>query len=244
MKKNYALTLKFKGTAYCGWQVQKNALSIQTVVQDALERIFGSRLGVTGCSRTDSGVHANEYVCNIRNAPELNPAKIPLAVNTHLPADIAVTSAREVDDSFHARYSAKGKEYVYHIWNNRIHNPFLTETALHFSGRLNTDKAEAFTAGIVGRQDFASFMAAHSKIEDTVRGVWYFKVEREGDLISFIVAADGFLYNMARIMSGTLLQYMTGRITEPIESIIAAKDRNKAGITLPPHGLFLNKIFY
>lgn len=241
---NYALTLKFKGTAYCGWQVQKNALSVQTVVQNAVEDIFKTRLGITGCSRTDSGVHANEYVCHIRCAPEFEIGKLPLAINSRLPKDIAVISAISVDDSFHARYSAKGKEYVYRIWNSQIHNPFFTDMALHYPKPLDCVKAAEIASGVVGKQDFSSFMAAHSKIEDTVREIWYFKVEREGDFVNFIVAADGFLYNMVRIICGTILRSLRGHITVPISTIINAKDRNFAGATLPAHGLYLNKIFY
>ena len=241
---NYALTLKFKGTNYCGWQVQSNATGIQSVLQDAIERVFGSRLGVTGCSRTDSGVHANEYVCHIKNAPDFDTERLPLAINTHLPKDIAVTGSRVVDDSFHARYSAKGKEYTYRIWNSRAHNPFCTDTALHYPRLIDTDKAAQLAKGFVGKKDFASFMSAHSKIKDTVRDVWYFRVERDGDFVSFVVAADGFLYNMVRIMCGTLLQSTLGSITMPIGSIIEEKNRNSAGITLPPHGLYLNKVFY
>lgn len=241
---NYALTLCFKGTAYCGWQVQSNALSIQTVVQNAVEQVFGTRLGISGCSRTDSGVHANEYVCHIKNAPEIDVESLPLAINTHLPKDIAVTAARIVDDSFHARYSAKGKEYVYLIWNSRVRNPFYSDTALHYPKYIDCGKAAEIAKDFVGRHDFASFMAAHSKIEDTVREVWYFKCEREGDFVRFIVAADGFLYNMVRIMCGTLLQCLNGQIKEPLSAVIEAKSRSKAGPTLPPHGLYLNKIFY
>jgi tRNA pseudouridine38-40 synthase len=106
---NYALTLRFKGTRYCGWQVQTNAISIQSVVQDAVEKVFGTRFGISGCSRTDSGVHANEYVCHIKNVPEIDVSRLPLAINSHLPRDIAVTAAKVVDNDFHARYSAKGK---------------------------------------------------------------------------------------------------------------------------------------
>lgn len=241
---NYALKLRFKGTAYCGWQVQKNAVSVQAVVQDAIECIFGSRLGVSGCSRTDSGVHANEYVCHIKNAPEFDTIRLPLALNTHLPGDISVIAAKEVDENFHARYYAKGKEYIYYIWNSPTRNPFCNETALHYPKPIDIKRAAVIADDFSGQQDFASFMAAHSKIKDTVRNVWYFKTERDGDMVKFIIAADGFLYNMVRIMCGTLLQALNGRIKEPISAVIAAKDRSKAGPTLPAHGLFLNKIFY
>jgi tRNA pseudouridine38-40 synthase len=241
---NYALTLKFKGTAYCGWQVQNNSVSIQSVVQDAAEQVFGSRLGITGCSRTDSGVHANEYVCHIRNAPEIDVVRLPLAINSHLPKDVAVTDARTVDDSFHARYSAKGKEYVYLICNSYIHNPFFADTALHYPKYIDCGRAAEIAKDFEGKHDFTSYMAAHSKVKDTYREVWYFKAERDGDFVRFTVAADGFLYNMVRIMCGTLLQCLSGHIKIPISNIINAVDRSKAGPTLPAHGLYLNKIFY
>ncbi|MDD4421768.1 MAG: tRNA pseudouridine(38-40) synthase TruA [Eubacteriales bacterium] len=241
---NYALTLSFKGTKYCGWQVQKNALSVQEVVQDAIEGVFGTRLNLTGCSRTDSGVHANEYVCNIKSTMEIDTCKLPLAINSHLPKDIAVTAARVAEDSFHARYSAKGKEYIYRIWNSRIHNPFYAETAYHYPKKIDVEKADLIASCFVGHHDFSSFMAAHSKIKDTVREVFYFKAERDGDFVNLIVAADGFLYNMVRIMCGTVLQIISGRIVLPVCDIIAAKNRSEAGVTLPASGLYLNRIFY
>lgn len=241
---NYALKLMFKGTAYSGWQVQKNAVGIQSIVQDAIENVFGERLGVSGCSRTDSGVHANEYFCHVKNAPVFDTNKLPLALNTHLPRDISVTAAFEVDDSFHSRYSAKGKEYLYLLWNSKTPNPFHTDTALWYPKYIDCDFADEVARDFVGKHDFSAFMAAHSKIKDTVRDVWYFRVEREGDYVKFVVAADGFLYNMVRIMSGTLLQISNRKIKAPVSSIINSKQRSNAGMTLPAHGLYLNKVFY
>ncbi len=240
---NFAISIRFLGTRYAGWQVQKNAVSIQSTVQDAVEKVFGTRLGVSGCSRTDSGVHANEYVFHIKNAPYIPPQRIPMALNAYLPDDIGAFYAREVDDSFHARYSCKGKQYVYRIWNCSIRNPLYAETTYFYHHIIDIDKINVHASDFVGRQDFRSYMCIKSDAVDTVREVTECFVTREGDLVSIYVSADGFLYNQVRIMAGTLLAAEAGRI-KSVRAVTEAADRNMAGMTLPAHGLWLNKVFY
>ncbi len=238
----YALTVAYKGTAYSGWQVQKNAPSVQSTLQDAVERVFGERLGVTGCSRTDSGVHALAYVCHIESEKEIRPDKLALALNMHLPLDISVIDARVERADFHARYSALGKEYVYLIRNSRNRNPFLEGGAYLYPFYIDEVKAAELGRVFVGKHDFGAFMSAGSKITDTVRTVYYFDVKREGEYIIITVGADGFLYNMVRIMVGTLLKACKGSLD--ITAAIREPRREKAGPTAPATGLYLKKVFY
>ncbi|MBQ7645738.1 MAG: tRNA pseudouridine(38-40) synthase TruA [Clostridia bacterium] len=238
------LKIKFLGTRYCGWQVQKNAVSVQETLQNAVEKVFLKRYGISGCSRTDSGVHANEYFCHIDDAPEFDVSKLPLALNVFLPEDIAVISAEYKDDDFHSRYSAKGKEYIYLIHNSNIKDPFIYGRAFQYGREIDTERAKRLSLDFVGTHDFTSFMSAHSKITDAVRNVYYFDIDKQGDMITFKVAADGFLYNMVRIMTGTLLCVLAGSVKMSIGEIIDKKDRSFAGWTAPAEGLYLNKVFY
>ncbi len=240
---NYAVTLAFDGTAYCGWQVQNNAVSIQQTVQDAAEKVFGFRPNVTGCSRTDSGVHAREYVCLISDVAEISETGLPLALNSILPNDIAALKAKAVSEDFHPRYSCIEKEYEYVIWNSRIKNVF-DNRVWHCPRPLDAEKMAILAQHFVGKKDFRSYMSAGSKITDTVRTVKYMNVTRDGDYIRINVAADGFLYNMVRIMTGTLVEAAYGNKCTDIPAVTAALDRNKAGITAPAKGLFLNKLVY
>ncbi len=240
---NYAVTIAFDGTAYCGWQVQNNAISIQQTVQDAAEKVFGMRPPVTGCSRTDSGVHAREYVCVISGVKDIKTEAVPLALNACLPADISALKARRVPDDFHPRYDCIQKEYEYVIWNSNIKNVF-DSRVWHLPRPLDTERMASLAQDFVGKQDFCSYMSAGSKIIDTVRTVKYMNVTRDGDYIRINVAADGFLYNMVRIMTGTLVEATYGKKCTDIRGITEAKDRSKAGMTAPACGLFLNKLVY
>ena len=243
--RNLLLTISFDGTAYHGWQVQDNAVTVQQTVQDALEHICSKRDNIVGCSRTDAGVHANMYCCNVRTESLIECGKLVGALNAVLPKDIAVLDCKEVDYDFHARYDCKSKEYIYKIWNSPNKNPFLYNYSLHYKYPLDekflSEQAEMF----VGTHCFDSFCAAGSSVEDTERTVMRACVEREGDMVIFRVEADGFLYNMVRIMVGTLIDISRGKIPpDSIDRIISAKNRAAAGYTAPAHGLYLNKINY
>ena len=238
------LKIKFLGTHYCGWQVQKNAVSVQETLQNAVEKVFSKRFGISGCSRTDSGVHANEYYCHIDNAPSFDLSKLPLALNVFLPEDISVISAEYKDDDFHSRYSAKGKEYTYVIHNSNIKDPFCFDRTFMYGKDIDIEKARTIAADFVGTHDFTSFMSAHSKIQDAVRTIYYFDIEKHDDKVIFKIAANGFLYNMVRIMTGTVLCILAGSVKLSVKEIIEKKDRKFAGWTAPAQGLYLNKVFY
>lgn len=241
----YLLTLRFDGTNYHGWQVQQNALAVQPVVQDALERILQQRPGVSGCSRTDSGVHANMYCCHFDMERDLDPQRLTHALNFALPKDIAVLSTRRVSQEFHARYSCTGKEYIYRFHNAPVRDPFEEGYAVHVHSPMDLERLNRAAAGYVGTHDFTTFCAARAKEGDPVRTVRRSELVRQGDTVVFSVEADGFLYNMVRIMAGTLLQVAFGRFSpEDIPRMLAARSRSAAGPTAPARGLFLNRVFY
>lgn len=246
--RNILLSLSFVGTEYRGWQVQKSEKTVQRTVQTALEKAFGTECAVTGCSRTDSGVHANMFCCCALLPCEANfipGEKIPSAVNLFLPNDISVLFAIDVAEDFHPRYDALGKEYVYKIWNGEYRNPFMVGRALMYHRKLNEELMNSAADKFTGCHDFAAFMAAGSKITDTVREIFSSRVIRRGDMIYFVVAGNGFLYNMVRIMAGTLIDVSNGKISlDEIEYIIESRERKKAGATVPSEGLYLNRVFY
>ena len=169
-----------------------------------------------------------------------------MALNRYLPDDVAVTAVREVGEDFHARYSCKGKEYVYKIWNSRVRNPFLHGLSLHYRYDMDVDRLHQEAQSFVGTHDFTSFCTLDKREKgDFTRTVQYCSVKRDGDLVTFTVAADGFLYNMVRIMVGTLLAMNNGRIPfGTMSDIINAENRKSAGPTAPACGLYLNKVFY
>lgn len=244
--RNLLLTLSYCGKNLHGWQIQDNALTVQEVFQDALYQIIHERPDIKGCSRTDSGVHANMYCVSMKIEHPITEDHLMMAMNRYLPDDVAVTQVRRVEDDFHARYSCKGKEYVYKVWNSRVRNPFLHDLALHYRYEMDVEKLNQEAQAFVGAHDFTSFCTLDKREKgDFTRTVKYFTVQREGDLVTFTVAADGFLYNMVRIMVGTLLAMNNGRIPfGMLPEIIKAENRKAAGPTAPACGLYLNKVFY
>ena len=249
------LHVSFVGTRYCGYQVQPNGITVQQMLNETTERVFGFPCDIVGCSRTDSGVHANEFCATVSKKKEdgivtsIPIERIPRALTAHLPNDISVNFAEWVEDSFHARYDVKYKEYIYKIWNHSVRNPFLNDLALHCPKKIDDamlKRMQEAAHHFVGKHDFFSYMASDSKICDTVRTVTEAEVYREGeDLIVFRICADGFLYNMVRIMTGTLIDVAYGKIEpDDIVDIINAKDRKKAGATAAPCGLYLNRVVY
>ena len=239
------ITLSYIGTQYHGFQVQKNALTVCQVLQDALEHLYGTRPPVKGCSRTDAGVHALAYCVSYVQPKPIDPYKLPLAINRFLPPDIRVRSAQIVPDDFHARYSSVSKEYVYRLHNSAIDDPFMTPYAWRLATPLDADKMAAAAEYVVGRHDFRAFMSAGSDMEDTVRTVHFFHVKREGEEIRFHICADGYLYNMVRILVGTLVEVGAGRMqVEEMAQVLESGDRGRAGDTVPATGLMLYKVHY
>lgn len=245
------IELAFVGGAYCGWQSQKNGESVQEKLTVAASTLFGVECDVTGCSRTDSGVHANGFCATVsekgKNCLDTSVplSNIPRAMNCFLPDDISVSRAAFVPDDFHPRYSAHHKEYVYLIHTCPERNAFLSGRVWHYPKTLDVELMNEACTFFLGKHNFAAFMAAGSKIIDTTRTVVTASVKKDGDIISFQVGADGFLYNMVRIMMGTLVDVGLRKIPPcEIQSIIESLDRRKAGITAPPCGLYLDKVFY
>jgi tRNA pseudouridine38-40 synthase len=244
----YLLKLTYCGTRYCGFQVQNNANTVQAELMRAAEKIFTVPCLITGCSRTDSGVHALEYLATLEPVgigARIPVERIPKALAHALPPDISVMEAVEVSDDFSVRRAVKGKEYMYLLWTKEYMDPFLCDRAWHYSRPLDVEKMNLAAKAIVGKHDFASFMASGSDIIDTVRTISRCEVEACGDgSVRIYVAADGFLYNMVRIIVGTLVYVSEGKISPcEIENILNAKDRTRAGKTAPADGLYLKKVF-
>lgn len=250
--RNIVLHLAFDGGRYHGWQVQENAVTVQFTVQNAIEKVFGSRLGLTGCSRTDAGVHAKDYVCSFHTSASIDRNSIMRALNSHLPDDIAVTECDEAPEDFHPRYSATGKEYVYKIRNAPFKDPFDRGYSFFYPKNIDAESLNYAARAFCGKHDFSAFCSTKAvsrhrpdETEDTVRTIYHAGVARAGNNVIFRVRGDGFLYNMVRIMVGTLVFVDHGGLTpETLGGIILSKDRRKAGPTAPAHGLYLNRVFY
>ena len=240
------LELSYVGARYAGFQVQPNQPTVQSALQDALERVYGERLPIKGCSRTDAGVHALQYFAAYDSDRLIPPERIPAALNSALPEDIAIKSARIVPDTFHVRHDVAWKEYEYLLHNSPIRDPFYAGRAFHLPHIIADDGIERMkraAGAFIGRKDFIGFMSAGSSVADTVREIKRLDIIRDGDLLRVRIAADGFLYNMVRIIVGTLLEAARGRIDpDEMNEIIASRDRRRAGFTAPPEGLYLRRV--
>ncbi len=244
-QRNIALRLSYTGTAYHGWQVQKNAVTVAEVLEKALASVVGHPVRVTGAGRTDAGVHAQVYVANFRTTSGIPAQRLPLAVNTRLPDDISVCKATVVPDGFNAIGSCRKKEYTYKIYNSRIRDPFYVNRVWFYPRLLDeTIMAEA-ARQLVGTHDFAAVRNVGTETLTTVRTVHYFEIERHGDLIDCRMCADGFLYNMARAMVGTCIYAAEGKLNPAeIPDILASRNRTLAGPTAPPDGLYMTNLWY
>ena len=247
----YLCKLQYDGTNFCGFQVQPNGRTVQKTLNTAANTVFGKPVKVTGCSRTDSGVHAKEFCATLElegGTLPIPPEKLPLAILPHLPDDLSLYEAVAVSDDFHPRYSVVRKEYEYLIYNERVPSPFLKNRVWQIARPIDEDallRMQSAATSLIGRRDFASFMAEGSDIKDTVRTVDLCRVERNGSLISVTVGADGFLYRMVRNIVGTLVDVAFGRIAPgDVDGILNAKNRASAGQTAPPEGLYLKSVFY
>ena len=245
----YLAKIKYVGTDFHGFQFQPDERTVQGELTGAAESVFGAPVKVTGCSRTDSGVHANGFVITLETdgaAPP--PEKLPLAFARYLPDDVSLYYAERCADDFHPRYDAISKEYVYLIYNDFVADPFLRSRSW-FLPRLITDNAlermKLAAKQFIGKKDFYAFMSSGSDVEDTVREVYSLTVTRREKLIEIRISADGFLYNMVRIIVGTLVEVAFGRIEpDSIQRIIDARERSQAGMTAPPDGLYLDSVKY
>ena len=240
---NFKLTLSFDGTNYHGWQIQPNAETVQELMQNAVSKITGENVKVVGCSRTDAGVHARMYVCSFHSDTNIPCDKIPNALNSSLPSDIRVSKCEIADDEFNARFSTVSKTYLYRINISKTADVFNLRYSWHCTYELDVEKMQKEARKIIGKHDFTSFMAAGSDIVNAERTVTDLKLVCDGDFINMYITADGYLYNMVRIIAGTLVYAGCGKIDD-VAKVIEAKDRTKAGKTAPPQGLFLYDINY
>lgn len=243
--KNIKLILQYDGTNYHGFQIQPDVVTIQSVLQNAIKVITGAETKVNGCSRTDAGVHAIKYCAGFVTDSPIPPQRFSLVLNNVLPKDIRVISSSQENDEFHPRFSVVSKEYVYTIYTGSECNVFNRNYSWQLNKNLDCDLMNKAAAYIIGEQDFCSFMTSGPEMETTVRNVMSLNVTKNQDCVKIYIRADGFLYNMVRIITGTLVLVGEGKLKpEKVKEIIELKDRSAAGPTAPPQGLALNEIFY
>lgn len=239
------MVLTYEGTAYHGWQVQKNAATVCQTVETAASKVMGHPVKLTGCGRTDAGVHAIHYLANFRTDSKIPTDRIPYALNTHLPHDIVVRSAFPAPESFNAIGSCVRKEYTYQIYNSRIRDPFYVNRAYFYPKHLDEAVMQRAANQFLGTHDFAAMRSVGTEVRSTVRTVYHFQVERQGTLLQLRICANGFLYNMARAMAGTVIYAAEGKIEpEAIPEILERGERTAAGPTVPPGGLYMTRLWY
>ncbi len=242
---NIAIKLRYDGSAYHGWQVQKTIATVGETVEQALSRICGHPVKLTGCGRTDAGVHALRYCANFRTDSRIPLDKLPLAVNCHLPDDIAVSAACRVEDDFNAIGSCIQKEYIYRIHNARIRDPFWEKRVCFYPAPLDVEAMIRAGLAFEGTHDFAAVRSVGTETRTTVRTVHWCRAKREGDQITIAVCADGFLYNMVRAIVGTMVYASHGKLRpEDIPALLETRNRRLTGPTMPPQGLYMNRLWY
>jgi len=245
MMRNIAVRIMFDGSRYHGWQVQKSETTVAGTLESTLSRLCGHTVKVHGCGRTDAGVHAERYCANFRTSSNIPTDRLPLAANSLLPPDIAVQSAMQVPDDFDANHSCIKKEYTYRLLNTRIRNPFYVGRAYFYPQPLDIEAMKKASQFFVGTHDFAAVRCVGTDTKTTVRTVFWYEIEEKDGIIEFRACADGFLYNMARAMVGTLLYVSEGKISpDAIPRLLEQKDRRQTGPTAPPDGLYLTRIWY
>lgn len=243
--RNIALRLSYDGSAYHGWQVQKNEISVAETLETALTKICGHPVKTVGCGRTDAGVHALRYCANFRTDCRIPIDRFPLAVNSRLPGDISVSDAVEAPEDFNAIGSCLKKEYIYRILNSAVPDPFLQKRACFYPQRLDLSLMQQAARAFEGTHDFKAVRSLGTETKTTVRTVYWCRAEKEGNLITVSICADGFLYNMCRAMVGTMVYASYGKLLpEEIPQLLEIGDRRLTGPTMPPQGLYLNRIWY
>lgn len=239
-------TIAYDGTYFHGYQVQPRERTVQGVIEDILSTIHkGEKIRISGSGRTDAGVHANGQVFHFDTSLSIPEEKWPVVLNTRLPDEVTVKEAMFVSTDFHSRFSVEQKEYRYRIDTGISRSPFNRHFALHFPHTLSITDMERAALHLIGEHDFTSFCSAKTEVEDKIRTIHRIDIEEHEEEIIFSFVGNGFLYNMVRILVGTLLEVGSGNIpVEEIPGILEAKDRNRAGKTAPPHGLYLWKVDY
>lgn len=243
--KRYKMIVAYDGTNYNGFARQPEVTTIQGTLEKAISKITQEEVLTLGAGRTDRGVHAKGQCCTFDSETKIPTVKLARAINSQLPPDIVVKSVEEVEGSFHPRFGAKRKTYRYQILTSPMEDPFLYRYTLHYPYPIHVDKMQEAANHMIGEHDFACFCASGSTVKDTVRTIYSIEVKQEGDLVWVDVCGNGFLYNMVRIIIGTLLYVNEEKLsTDEISEIITGKDRKKAGPTVPPQGLTMLDIIY
>lgn len=242
--RNIKITIQYNGEKYCGWQKQPDSLGVQGTIEKAIYDITREEVKIIGSGRTDAGVHALGQVANFQLTSTIPASKIPSALNSKLPKDISIISCEEVSQEFHSRYSARGKIYRYLIYNSVYRSPIYKDISYQVKYDLDFDKMCIEAKSFIGTYDFKGFMSSGSSVTDTVRTIYDIELTKEDNLIVLEIEGNGFLYNMVRIIVGTLVDVGRGRINESISEVIISKSRSRSGHTAPAHGLFLKKVDY
>lgn len=244
--RNIKLTIEYDGTNYSGWQKQANTNNtIQEEIENAIEKVVDEKVTIIGAGRTDKGVHGRGQVANFNTNSRIPEEKFKYAINRYLPEDIAIVESIEVEESFHSRYDALGKKYKYLIYNAPVKSPIFRNYSYYIPYKLNIQSMDKAKDYFIGKHDFAAFMASGSGIEDTIRNIYYISLTNCNNIIEFEIYGDGFLYNMVRIIVGTLIDIGRGKIeSDSIPNILKSKDRKNAGHTAAAEGLYLEKVCY
>ncbi len=243
--RNIALRLTYDGTNYHGWQVQKNEISVAETLEKALTKICEQQVKIIGCGRTDAGVHAIRYCANFKADCRIPIDRIPLAINSQLPFDIAVTDAVEAPEDFNSILSCIQKEYIYKIHNFHIRDPFLTSRACFFPAPLNVERMKTAAKFFEGTHDFRAVRSVGTETKTTVRTIYWCNIESIGEIITMRVCANGFLYNMVRAIMGTVVYAGLNKLSpSDIPALLERGDRRLTGPTMPPQGLYMSKVWY
>ena len=241
---NIALILEYDGTNYCGFQKQKNGITVQEVLEKAIEMATAQKVSIVASGRTDTGVHALGQVVNFKTDTTIAPEKLAIVINLHLPKDIKIIKSFRVEDNFNARFDAKEKTYIYKVCNREYMSVFKQNKALHFPKKLDLKLMKNASKKLVGEHDFSSFMASGSSVKTTVRTIKKLDIfEQDGDII-FEITGNGFLYNMVRIIVGTLLDIGVGKKQDNIEELLLGNRRKLAGKTVLACGVYLKEVVY
>lgn len=239
------LIVAYDGTDYCGWQIQPNGITVEEVLNRALFRLTGEEIRVIGASRTDAGVHARGNIAVLDTASTIPAERFAYAVNPLLPEDIVVVKSEEVPQDWHPRYQNSVKTYEYRILNREMPDPLKRKYTWHVSFPLDIDKMREAAEHLKGQHDFRSFCSVHTAVKSTVRTIYTLDIVKSGDEIIIRISGNGFLYNMVRIIAGTLAEVGRGfRTPEDVRDLLTAKEREQAGATAPPQGLTLIRIEY
>lgn len=244
--RNIKMTIEYDGGRYLGWQrLGDSDRTIQGKIEKVLSEMTAAKIEIIGSGRTDAGAHARGQIANFKTDSQLELSAMQTYLNQYLPRDIVVKALEEVDDRFHARYNATSKKYVYYVWNNPTPSAFERKYSFHYPDQLDLDKMNEACLLLIGKHDFLGFSSVKKTKKSTVRTIDELSIHQEGSMLAFVFVGDGFLYNMVRIIVGTLLEIGSGAMApEQINEIFASKIRSEAGITVPAQGLFLEEVYY